>query len=121
VLLDTAQVVVGSAGLTGWIAETGGTPAEWAFCSQVVGSGRSYVVEDATVDPIQKDNPLVFADGLECYLGVPVVDTEGRVLGAHCVLDHAPRTFTDQEVATLEAAAREAGALLDAHRRAPAA
>ena len=121
VVLDSAQVIVGSAGLTGWIAEAGGTPAEWAFCSQLVGSGRAYVVEDARVDPIQKDNPLVFADGLECYLGVPLVDAEGRVLGGHCVLDRAPRHFTEAEIATLEDAAREASALLDAHRRAPAA
>ncbi len=117
VVLDCAQLVVGSAGLEGWIAQTGGTPAEWAFCAQLVGTGRPYVVEDASGDDLQKDNPLVTIDGVRSYLGVPLVSEAGHVVGGHCVLTFQPRHYTDADLAELTEAAQEIDGVIADYRR----
>ena len=115
-VLDSAQVIAGVAGVDGWIAQVRGTPVEWSFCANAVVSGQPYVVEDATHDAIQHDNPLVTIDGFASYAGVPLRTPEGHVVGAQCVLGTAPHRFTPQEVAVLEAAAAEAVAILEEHR-----
>lgn len=119
-VLDAAQLVLGSAGLEGWIAEAGGTPVEWAFCSRAVVSGRAYVVPDARVDEIQRHNPLVTCDGIVTYAGVPLRDPSGVLLGAHCVLGGSPHEFTVEELAELERTAAEIVAILGEYHRATA-
>lgn len=114
-VLDSAQVVVGSHGVSGWVAASGGTPTEWAFCANVVRKEQPYVVPDAANDPVQRNNPLVTDVGFGSYAGVPLV-VDGEVLGAHCVLDDAPHTFTEAEMAELRSAAAEIVALLQQHR-----
>src|SRR5690349_8260946 len=73
IVLDTAQVFLGAHGLHGWLADAGGTPVEWSFCANAVTSGRPYVVPDAAADPRQATNPLVTADGIRSYAGIPIV------------------------------------------------
>ncbi|BAL88135.1 hypothetical protein AMIS_29150 [Actinoplanes missouriensis 431] len=114
-VLDTAQVFPGSYGLTGWLAEMGGTPIEWSFCVNAVNSGTSYVVPDATDDALQSTNPLVTNDGIRSYAGVPVV-LDGAVLGTHCVLGTAAHVFTDADLAELRRGAEEVSELLRAYR-----
>src|SRR3954465_736793 len=58
-VLDGAQLFVGSFGLQGWQAELGGTPIEWSFCVNTVRSGQPYVVTDARIDALHAANPLV--------------------------------------------------------------
>ena len=116
VVLDSAQVLAGQAGLDGWLAEVRGTPVEWSFCANAVVGGRPYVVADAVRDAVQHDNPLVTEDGVASYAGVPLRTSEGHVLGAHCVLGTSPAEAGPAELAVLEAAAAEAVAILEEHR-----
>jgi GAF domain-containing protein len=110
-VLDSTQMFVGSHGLEGWLSDVGGTPVEWSFCSTVVDTGEAYVVPDAEADPRQEGNPLVEFDGVRSYAGAPVV-VDGAVLGAHCVFGFEAHTFTDDDMAELEAGAEEIAALL---------
>jgi GAF domain-containing protein len=114
-VLDGAQFFAGSFGLEGWLADVGGTPAEWSFCVNAVRSGEAYVVSDARVDALHAANPLVRVDGVRSYAGVPIV-MDGEVLGAHCVLGYAPSDFSAVDLDVLRAGADEIVALLDAHR-----
>ncbi|MET0418199.1 MAG: GAF domain-containing protein [Actinoplanes sp.] len=114
IVLDTAQFLAGSHGVTGWIAEAGGTPVEWSFCAQTVLSGEPYVVPDATRSE-QAGNPLVTEDGFRSYAGMPVI-VDGAVLGAHCVIGTEPHNFTAGELAQLEQSAREISELLQRYR-----
>ena len=111
-VLDSAQLVVGSSGLEGWISAAGGTPAEWSFCAHAVASGEAYVVPDSAQDPVQRDNPLVTVDGIASYAGVPLVSTSGQVLGAHCVIGATPHDFTVADLDALARAGDEVMALL---------
>jgi GAF domain-containing protein len=108
VILDSAQFILGSHGLPAWVSQSQGIPAEWAMCTHTVLAGAPYCVSDATADPVHADNPLLPAEGLRSYAGVPLTDGDGHVLGAHCVLDTAARTFTDQDLEVLHEGAREA-------------
>ena len=116
IVLDTAQFTVGSHGVTGWIAEAGGTPVEWSFCAQTVMTSHPYVVANASVDPVQRHNPLVTIDGFTSYAGVPLIDHDGHVFGAHCVLGTSTHTFCDADLAELCDAAAEIMALAQRYR-----
>ena len=110
-VLDTAQLFLGSHGLGGWLADVNGTPVEWSFCADVVTTGAPYVVPDAEADARQKTNPLVTSDGVRTYAGAPIV-VDGMVLGAHCVIGFQAREFTEEDLNVLRAGAEEVAALL---------
>jgi GAF domain-containing protein len=112
IILDSAQFILGSHGLQGWVAEVQGVPAEWAVCTHTVLAGAPYCVADALIDPLHVENPLLTAAGLRSYAGVPLFDDSGEVLGAHCVLDVTTRTFTDQELDVLRHGAAKAMRIL---------
>ena len=113
-LLNDAQVVLAGHGpVPGFIAESGGTPLEWAFCQPLVTTRRSFTVADLTADLRFRDNPLVTVGGVRAYAGAPLISHTGEVLGGLCGLDIRPRPFTDGEVAFLETMAGEVIELLE--------
>jgi GAF domain-containing protein len=114
-VLDTAQIMPGAHGVNGWIAAAGGTPVEWSFCAHTVAARRPYVITDAAADPVHRGNPLVAIDGARSYAGVPLI-IDGQVLGAHCVIGAVAHTFTDSDLAELQAAAADISAVLQQHR-----
>ena len=116
-VFGSAQVMAGSHGVTGWLAEAGGTPAEWAFCTQAVVTGQVYIVPDAVTDPAQAANPLVTVQGFGSYAGIPIT-IDDEVVGAHCLLDDRPHHFTEEELAELHDAAAEITALLQRYQSA---
>ena len=101
VVLDSSQFILGSFGVSGWVAEARGVPAEWSMCAQTVLAGEPYCVVDGHEDPRHADNPFLLMTGLRSYLGVPLLGTDGHVLGAHCVMDSRRRIFTDVDMAVL--------------------
>ncbi|GAA1588987.1 GAF domain-containing protein [Actinoplanes couchii] len=114
-VLDTAQIIPGSHGLTGWLADAAATPIEWSFCARTVATGQPYIVPDTATDPVQVDNPLVTRDGIASYAGVPLA-VDGQIVGAHCVLVNEVHTFNDADLTELRAAAEEVTALLSEYR-----
>ena len=120
IVLDSAQSFVGSHGVTGWIAEAAGTPAEWAFCAHaVVAAEPLYVVEDAASHPAHANSPLVTQESQRAYAGATIYAPDGQILGMHCVVDTAPHAFTDAELAQLSDAARQASTILETFRHTP--
>jgi GAF domain-containing protein len=120
IVLDGAQDFAGSHGLRGWLDEVQGTPAEWSFCAFAVRARDVFVVEDATVHPLVKDNPLVRIDGIRSYAGAPLLSSRGHVLGTLCVIGAEPRRFTPEELDDLRALARRVVEHLETRRK-PAA
>lgn len=115
IVLDRALEIAAGHGLSGWLAEAGGAPREWAFCRHVVDEDGPVRIPDAAADPREDGNPLVHVDGARCYAGAPLRSSRGHVLGTLCVLGDEARTFTDGELAVLEALADEAVRRLEAH------
>ena len=114
IVLDDAQYFAAAHGLAGWLADTMGTPIEWSFCANSVATGAPFIVEDALSHAVVSDNPLVTQDGITCYAGAPLITQNGYVLGNFCVLGSQVRTFTEREVARLEAYAARAIAHVEA-------
>jgi GAF domain-containing protein len=108
VVLDGAQVFAAQRGLAGWVAEAGGTPVEWSFCAHSVDSREAFVVEDATVHPLVRHNPMVTLEGVRCYAGIPLITRDGEVLGNLCVVGTESRTFSEDDLNLLRGLARRA-------------
>lgn len=115
-VLDMSQFIIGSHGVTSWVADAQGVPAEWAVCTHTVLGGRPYRVVDGQEDPRHSDNPFLQMTGLRSYLGVPLFGSGGHALGSHCVIDARPRIFSEVDLEVLNDGAEKAMALLDAHR-----
>jgi GAF domain-containing protein len=118
IVLDEAQYLVAQHGVGGWIAESQGTPVEWAFCRFAVRDRTAFVVEDAHTHERVKDNPLVTEDGLRCYAGIPLITSRGHALGSFCVAGTEARSFGAEEMQTLRTLASEAVRRIEARRAA---
>jgi diguanylate cyclase (GGDEF)-like protein len=92
-------------------------PDELSFCAYVVAGGATLQVTDAAMHPVFRDNPLVRSGAVASYLGVPLVDEDGFVLGAVSVFDDAPREFSAEAAADLEHAVRLVRVVLSLRRR----
>lgn len=119
VILDQAQRFAASRGLSGWIAEAGGTPVEWSFCANSVETRQPFVVEDAEQDARVRDNPMVTLEGIRCYAGIPLVSSRGFVLGNLCVVGTEPRSFADAELDYLREIADAVVRRIETRRREP--
>ena len=92
-------------------------PDELSFCAYVVSEREPLAVADARSHPVFSENPLVAAGAIASYLGVPLLDEDGFVLGALSVFDASPREFTAEERAVLETQVNLVRALLSLRRR----
>lgn len=89
-----------------------GFPASWAgvretplarspLSSQVVAGRRPLVVRDARADPVLCTSSAVTDMGMAAFAGVPLLASDGHVLGAFCVLDRRARAWTGDDVEVL--------------------
>ncbi|MDX2344915.1 MAG: GAF domain-containing sensor histidine kinase [Acidimicrobiia bacterium] len=85
------------------------TTREIAFCAHaVMDSDEMLIVPDATADARFADNELVVSDPMiRFYAGAPLATESGHAIGTLCVMDHKPRSLTEQQRQALEALARQ--------------
>ena len=81
---------------------TSGLPLSYGLCPYTVASGEPLLVTDARTDPRFHDNPGVRELSLAGYAGVPLLTTDGQAIGAFCAFDDRPRTWTADDLQTLE-------------------
>ncbi len=81
---------------------------EASYCQHVVASGQPLLVTDARVHPLVQDNLGTTQGGIVAYAGVPLhapaalgPEMGGRVLGTICVVDFAPREWSEEDVLLL--------------------
>ncbi len=95
------QEFKGASGLPSLVANTRSTPLSHSFCKHTVSTGRILKVEDAPSDPRVSGNPAIEGIGLRSYLGFPLVNSAGHVLGSFCLIDYVPRKWTEGEIDTV--------------------
>lgn len=78
------------------------TPRKIAFCNYTILNDDVLVVPDTREDPRFRDNPLTTTEPfVRFYAGAPLIYQEGIRLGAFCLIDTRPRTFSLGERAEL--------------------
>ncbi|MEW1696251.1 GAF domain-containing protein [Streptomyces sp. NPDC093249] len=71
-------------------------PGDYGFCPHVVAQGSQLALDDVLDYPRFAGNPLVNDMGVRSYLGTPLRDNNGMILGTLCVADTSPRTWDAQ-------------------------
>ncbi|MBC9724226.1 GAF domain-containing protein [Streptomyces sp. TRM68367] len=71
-------------------------PGDYGFCPHVVAQQSQLALDDVFDYPRFKGNALVNDLGVRSYLGTPLRDNTGIVLGTVCVADVKPRTWDRQ-------------------------
>jgi diguanylate cyclase (GGDEF)-like protein len=91
------------------------TPRDQAFCAYtILNPTETMIVEDATADERFRDNPLVTSDPkIRFYAGAPLMTRDHLPLGSLCVIDREPRDLNFQQLAGLEALARQVSLRLE--------
>jgi diguanylate cyclase (GGDEF)-like protein/PAS domain S-box-containing protein len=105
---DDRQVFAAQCGLDGWAADEGGTPLSHSFCQHAVITGRPLVIEDARRTPLVEDNLAIPELNVIAYAGMPLLGERGLVLGVLCAIDHKPRAWSQDDLATLARLAERA-------------
>jgi PAS domain S-box-containing protein len=77
------------------------TPLSHSFCQHAVITGEPLVITDAREYPLVMDNPAIADLGVVAYVGMPLITSDGHVLGALCAVDAEPRLWSEREVAIL--------------------
>lgn len=73
-------------------------PRGASFCQYTVERNTPFVVEDTTTSAELADHPSVLGrPGLRFYAGHPVHSPDGQPVGALCLLDTKPRTFSESQ------------------------
>jgi serine phosphatase RsbU (regulator of sigma subunit) len=95
------QVFPGAAGLPEPWQSTRRTPLTHSFCQHVVTAAEPLIVEDAREHPLVRDNLAIPDLHVVAYIGMPLTDADGRVIGSLCAIDDRPRRWSDRELAVL--------------------
>ncbi len=100
-IMTDVQSIIGGAGLPAGM-ERREEALEDSLCTITVTGAAPLVVHDALTDERVATKPPVVAGLLRAYLGVPLVDDHGAVVGSLCVFDAQPRQWSQTDVRVLE-------------------
>lgn len=91
---DQRQFFPGQTGLPAPLSNDRQTPLAQSLCRTVVSSNDLLQIDDTSADPRWADHGATTQLGVASYLGAPLVDADGRVLGALCAIEPTSRSWT---------------------------
>lgn len=91
------------------------TPRDYSFCAYAINDPDNvFIIDDSRKDVRFYDNPIVSGDpNVIFYAGVPLINENGLPLGTLCVIDHKPKTLTQNQIRSLKALSDQTMKLLD--------
>ena len=75
---------------------------ENTICEYVIESKQKVIINDTLLDPRSADNQIILDSGTRFYVGIPLTDDEGYILGTLCVIDYQPKKLSDAVLESLE-------------------
>ncbi|WP_369069873.1 SpoIIE family protein phosphatase [Kineococcus terrestris] len=112
-LLSDAQQLVGAVGPQPVAGADGEEPlAQW-LCAQTAAAGRVLAVADTAADERVAALRSVTSGVVGSYLGAPLRGPGGQVVGAVCVFEPGPRTWSEQDADLLAQVSVAAAAQLE--------
>lgn len=88
-------------------------PRDHGFCPHVVVRRKALVLEDVRDYPRFAGNPVVDEYGIRSYLGAPLIDSTGTVLGTVSAADVRPRPWGRTGLEAIKATAADLVARLE--------
>ncbi|MGV9292116.1 GAF domain-containing protein [Streptomyces sp. NPDC003719] len=82
-------------------------PRDHGFCPHVVVRRKALVLEDVRDYPRFAGNAVVDGFGIRAYLGAPLIDSTGTVLGTVSAADVRPRTWGRAGLETVKSSAAD--------------
>lgn len=89
-----------------------GLPAPWSltreiplshsFSKYMILTSEPLIIEDTRIHPVVKENLAIQDFNAIAYAGIPLITSDGFVLGSFCVIDRQPRRWTDDEIHILK-------------------
>ncbi len=104
-LLSDVQYVAGGAGAATAAVGTSG-PLTDSLCTLTAADRRTLALTDARSDVRAATLAPVRSGMVRGYLGVPLVDQRGDVIGSLCAFDDKPRMWSDDDAAMLQVVGR---------------
>ena len=101
-LTEDGQFLRGCVGLPEPLNSARKTPIEHSICAYTLDRTEPLAINDAAADPDLGGHPAIEEYGMEAYLGVPLITSEGQTVGTFCIVDWEPRLWTTEDVATAE-------------------
>jgi diguanylate cyclase (GGDEF)-like protein len=98
---DDRRCFVGGDRLPGWFAHDSGVIVRSGLVANVIAAGGPLAVEDARLDPGRDGATVAARLGIAGYAAAPLVSAGGSVRGIFCVVDAAPRSWTERDLALL--------------------
>ena len=95
------QFFKSTVGMGGDSPEERQVPLDRSVCQYAVANGAPLILEDARVDPVFKNHPVVRDGSVVAYLGIPLIDDDGNAIGTLCVFDDKPRLWGTGHVQVL--------------------
>ncbi len=93
------------------------TARSLSFCTRTIEQSDVLVVEDTLQDARFANEPLVTsAPHIRFYAGAPLITADGHVLGTICVIDHIPRSLSEEQLTALKALRNQLLVLLENRR-----
>ena len=96
------QVFKSSIGLDGALANLRETPLSHSFCKNVVAEREPFIVTDSHIDKRVEGNGAITDLSVRAYLGAPLIDPTGNILGAACAIDSEPRVWSKEDLEIME-------------------
>ncbi|MFD1531290.1 GAF domain-containing protein [Pseudonocardia aurantiaca] len=90
---------------------------EHGFCPHVVDIKHALVLDDVCAWPRFAGNPVVDEIGIRSYIGAPLVDSSGMVLGTVCAISSRQSTWGSPGVEMIKSMAAEAMELIARRER----
>ena len=101
-IAEDYQFFKSALGLPEPIANVQVTPLSHSFCKHVISTGAPIVANDTRVHELVHSVASVQDFGIHTYLGVPLYTPDHQALGTLCTLGFEPRTWSSQDVQTIQ-------------------
>lgn len=115
-----SAVGLSTLGLMNALATSRQLPRLDSFCTHVVDSQQTLIIEDTLAHPAFASSPLVYQYGIRAYLGVPLITSTDFCIGTLAILDVTPRKFGTRDIAFLQLMARWCMSEFEQQRSQPA-